>query len=248
MKARIFQTINAGLYLWREGCGLLVDGLHWGREAGMSELPGPIAEQLRTGRGLFAHMTGLLFTHLHTDHYDEGYVRMALQDHPELPLYGPKLPGANVTAQEVRPGVRRFSMGPAEVAAVETAHDGAIFRDMPHMSYLIRMDGESLFIAGDAALEPEAGDLVRELYDTPVEGAFLNLYQIVSPKGQEFLRRLAPRRLFLYHLPFPGDDRYQIILQSRQRLKRMPEGLPPVEFPAALSWVDGSSPEWAEHA
>lgn len=70
MRMSIFYSVNSGVYLWDGKSGVLVDGLHHGPEVGFSETPPILCKQLLRQEGLFAHLDGLLFTHLHPDHYD----------------------------------------------------------------------------------------------------------------------------------------------------------------------------------
>ena len=90
MNTAIFHSVNSGLYFWDGRDGLLIDGIHRGPETGCSSTPPSLRRQLEEGSGLFAHLTGLLFTHLHGDHFDpEGTTRL-LALRPELALYSPE--------------------------------------------------------------------------------------------------------------------------------------------------------------
>jgi hypothetical protein len=62
--------------------------------------------------------------------------------------------------------------------------------------------------------------------------------------GLDFLRRLKPRRIFLYHLPLPEDDvgNYHAFAHSICR-KPVP-GLAGIETLEAMSWIDGLRSEW----
>ena len=66
----IFHSVNAGLFLFCDGIGVAVDALHEGRAVGCSPMPEQLARESETGAGLFTHVTGTLFTHLHQDHFD----------------------------------------------------------------------------------------------------------------------------------------------------------------------------------
>lgn len=244
MKTNIFHTVNAGLYLWSGETGLLIDGLHAGRAQGFSPLPEGVGRALRTHCGLFAHLNALLFTHLHGDHYDRALLLEALRVEVPPLVYGPELSETSVEARPIRPGLWFFHAGQAHVLCLETVHDGEVFRGDPHRSLLVRVNGESIFIAGDALLRPDQAGVLGEYYGEPVAAAFVNLYQLAGEEGLAFLRALAPRRIFLYHEPFPQDDQFCYSVMARQVLRRLPADLPQPERLAQMSWIDGAAPAW----
>lgn len=246
MNLSIFHSVNAGLYFWDGEHGLLVDGIHDGRKEGLSPMPAFLAGQLSRHTGIFAHLNGVAFTHLHNDHYDENGLHTLLRGLPGLPVYGPGLSENSALVRPIRFGLCSIRMGNIGILARDTLHDGEAYRNDFHQSFLIRMGGESVFVAGDALLQPCDADDLTGFYDAPIEAAFCNLYQLASPDGQEFLRELAPKRVFLYHLPFPEDDRYCYHKLARQALKRYPSDLPPVEKPDHMSWVDDRVAQWDE--
>ena len=70
MELQIYHSVNEGLYLWNGTSGLLIDGLHRGREIGFSDTSEQYICMMRQGRSFFAKPNDLLFTHIHEDHYD----------------------------------------------------------------------------------------------------------------------------------------------------------------------------------
>lgn len=247
MHTAVFHSVNSGLYLWDGENGLLVDGIHQGREEGCSPMPEFLSMQMRRGSGLFAHLNGLLFTHLHRDHYDPARVHCLLREHPELPFYTPGSHCGPTAVCSVRRGECTVRMGSAYILARNTVHDGERFRGDAHQSYLIRMGGETFFIAGDAALTPEDAAAFSGFYGGEVDAGFFNLYQLSSPQGQDFLRILCPRRIFLEHLPFREDDRFHYRSLARQAARSLPEDLPRVEILPHMSWIDGKAAQWEPH-
>lgn len=244
MNTRIFHSVNSGLYFWDGMAGLLVDGIHTGQEKGFSPMPAFLAGQLARHTGLFAHVDGVLFTHQHPDHFQRQGLHRLL-DGPEPPcVYAPGLPENRASIRPIRPGMCRVQMAGAYILAKDTVHDGGKFRDTPHQSYLIRMGGETFFIAGDAALTAEDAAAFSGFYGGEVDGAFLNLYQLSSPRGQDFLRILRPKRLFLEHLPFKEDDRFHYRTLARQAARSLPAGLPRAEILSHMSWIDGRAAQW----
>lgn len=246
MTTEIFHSVNAGLYFWNGGKGVLVDGIHRGIEEGLSLMPEFLVGQLHQRAGLFAHLDLLLFTHLHPDHYDPQLTAQLRRNQPQLPVLGPELQQGDVLVRPIRAGLRQARARGICLLAEDTEHDGAAFQGTPHQSYLLDLNGEIFFIAGDAALCPSDAEDLRDFYGRPVAGAFFNLYQLASPGGQDFIRRLAPERVFLYHLPFPQDDSCHYRQLARQAVKRYPGDLPPVEQLQHMAWLDGRVAEWRE--
>ena len=75
MELQIYHSVNEGLYLWNGTSGLLIDGLHRGREIGFSDTSEQYICMMRQGRSFFAKPNDLLFTHIHEDHYDQALPR-----------------------------------------------------------------------------------------------------------------------------------------------------------------------------
>ena len=247
MNTCIFHSVNSGLYFWDGLAGLLVDGIHAGGEQGFSPMPAFLAGQLARRAGLFAHTDGVLFTHLHGDHFLRTGLRHLLDTQPRPGVYGPELPETRASIRPIRPGLCRVQLAGAYILAKDTVHDGEVFRNEPHQSYLIRMGGETFFIAGDAALTPEDAAAFSGFYGGEVDAGFFNLYQLSSPQGRDFLRILRPRRIFLEHLPFQKDDRFHYRSLARQAARSLPGDLPRAEILPHMSWIDGKAAQWEPH-
>ena len=243
MRTSIYHSVNSGLFFWSGNDGLLLDGLHQGGESGCSPMPDALTAQLRCGCGLFAHITGLLFTHLHGDHYDAAYVDSLRNIRPELPVYTPEV--WNGTGAKM--GENKVRLGAAWVYAQRTLHDGAQFREVPHYSYLLQMGAETFLIAGDAQLTPEDAEKFQSFQTGGrITAGFFNPYQLLSPSCQAFLRLLSLERIFLIHLPFPRDDIFHYWALARQSIERFPPELPPVEQLKHMAWRDDKPAPWAQ--
>lgn len=233
---RVYHTVSSGLYLWDGRHGLLVDGLHGGTDVGMSDTPADFPRALAQ-EAPFRDVQSLLFTHLHPDHYDEAAVAAAL-DLPGHPvLYGPGLTRRPPCLRPVRDALSLVKCEGAYVLALSTLHDGPGMEGVPHHSYLIRMGERNLFLAGDACLRPEDAALLEGFFTSPLDAAFLNPYQLASPAGQAFVRRMAPAQVLLQHLPAPADDRYHYQAMARHILATWPQDLPPLRLAQHHSWV-----------
>lgn len=244
METAIFHSVNAGLYFWDGQNGLLVDAVHEGREEGLSPMPEFLEKQMRRHSGIFGHLNGMLFTHLHHDHFDAEKVSEIQRSAARLPIYGPNLLDGRVELKIVRPDTYRLVMGDVPVWAWDTRHDGMAFAATPHQSFLLTLSNEHFFVAGDAILSANDAARVLESHCGTVEAAFCNLYQLASLDGQEFLRILSPKQVFLYHLPFFEDDTCGYHRLARQVLKKYSKNLPPVTQLKHMAWLDDKPAQW----
>lgn len=244
MKTKIFHSANAGLYFWDGTLGLLVDGLYRGYSVGFSDLPPSMEHAARSGTGCFAHLDGLLFTHLHPDHFDRELAQLVWR-RGDLPVCAPELDHPSGLLRPICEGTSRLRVKYSYLLARTSIHDGLLFREVPHRSYLLHIREENFFVAGDAILEPTEAPFFRDYYGGGVTAAFVNLYQAVSASGREFLRQLAPQRIFLYHLPLPKDDRNQFWRLAERIVRTFPKDLPPLVPLEQMDWVDHDAAEWA---
>lgn len=213
---KIFHTVNAGLYICNDEQGLLIDGLHLG-SGGFSETPVALLDRLLSHAYPFSGKTDLVFTHLHGDHYDLDLVRRFLQRNPHSSIYLPQ-PGDAKTAQRVH--FDRFVL-----TAFSTVHDGAAFAQVPHRSFCLQAENRQIVICGDGIVHRLLAEQIQALCGDKTDAVFVNVYQLASKEGQEFLNALNPEHIFLYHLPFPEEDPYGYRSMAKNVVARQPENL-----------------------
>ncbi|MFV0497624.1 MAG: MBL fold metallo-hydrolase [Candidatus Fimivivens sp.] len=246
MQTAIFHTVNSGLYFWDGKTGILVDGLHGGANIGFSDMPPEICKQLDEKSGFFSHLDGILFTHFHPDHFDRKKLLSAIQS-PTPPLvYGPSLPETTVASHRIFSDTWLFRVGDVHVLSTKTCHDGERFKNALHHSLLLRFGQESFFIAGDALLQESRADLLINFFNAPITAAFINVYQAFSKECFDFMRKLQPQRIFLYHLPFERDDTFDYFSLAQRALKRFPTDLPKLELLEQMQWLDRCVGDWCE--
>lgn len=238
MEATIFHGVNNSLYFRRGDRTVIVDGIHQGWQEGFSSMHPSMVEALRRHKGLFRQPELVLFTHLHTDHYDRSLLLQAMEARPIPRVYGPGLDLSNVMPQTL--GAREYVLpfGSGKLLAQDTVHEGEEYQNDRHQTFLLELDRERFFLAGDAILREEDADRLRVLAGGPVAAAFLNVYQLWSPVSVAFLRMLAPERIFLNHMPFPEDDRDNLYGLARQVVRHFPANLPRPLLLKPMNWVD----------
>lgn len=241
MDTHIYHTVNSGLFFWDGSSGILVDGLHLGVERGFSTMPECLLEQLKASTGLFQLTDQVLFTHFHTDHFHRGLMEMLLNRKPISAIYGPGLPENN-TACELLPGeVSKILLPSGALYAKNTLHEGNYKQD-PHQSFLLQLENESFFMAGDAELTYQDAEAFLPYTSGKITAGFFNVYQLLAPEGLEFIKNLPFERIFIYHLPFPEDDRFSYRRLARQVLKHPPKDIPDIELLPQMAWLDNKIP------
>ncbi len=243
----IFYTINAGLYISSGRTALLIDGIHQGPSVGLSLMPEGLWEQILWGKGKFKRLDGLLFTHLHVDHYDAEMVGELLEQRPGISLWGPQLESRGIQRYREIPGGCEFEIGDFRIAAYDTTHSAECFKEVVHQSFLIlnKLNGERFFIGGDAIFSPVLAGMIKRNAggQNSVTAAFINVYHLIEEPSREFLLRLAPDRLLLYHRPYKKDDICNYLSMIRSTLRRDPMPGYTIELPEYMHWVSSEAPD-----
>lgn len=251
MKTKIYHTVNCGLYFWRDGAGILFDGLHGrGPYQCFSPLPDSIWRQMLCGQGLFAHLDGALFSHAHGDHCDPDLLYFVQHASSPLPcfLYGGA--GNTIPAAAAMPGAVRMETGPFTIYAIESAHNGAdpkhreLFQ-LPNCIFLLESGEERFLIGADGRLP------VPERFPgllTHIDIAFLNPCHLDEPESVQTLRSIQPAKTALYHLPFREDDRYQYHGMAARLIRQPPEGIAVPFLLSQMAWFQEEAPPWAARA
>lgn len=246
MKVTIFNTVNAGIYLYNEGVGLLIDGLHAGEKNKFSPMPQNLLFNIINCPSIFPCINAVLFTHLHADHFDSKPLDLCMEQEVPPLVYGPEL-GVRVTipTRNIGNDMDELKVGNMTITAINTEHDGASYLKSPHKSYLIRTGDETIFVAGDAIILPELSEQIKTVMPAVayLDAVFFNIYQVQSKKSLEFLRRMNVKRIFLYHLPLPEHDIANYYKLCSYSKKRFPNDLPMFEIPEHMAWIDDNVPE-----
>ncbi len=239
VKTRIFHTVNAGLYIQSPGARLLIDGLHQGKAEGCSPMLEALRAQAAEGTGFFFDLDGLLFTHLHGDHFDAALTAYVLG----LPCT-PQLLGADFDPESGRfsleaASVRALRFRDMQITLLPSVHEGAMFAALPHNSLLLNTPDARLFIAGDAVLD--AGLCSQVLACSggqPFQALFINPMQLLSDCGKAFLRAVPAAHIFVYHIPFPEDDVFHYGQTAKWTVKACSAEFPNLSILTHMQWAD----------
>lgn len=243
METAIFHAGNAGLFFYQNGTGILIDAIYDGSNVGMSPMPQAWLTDMKQGSGLFGKTDGLLFTHLHPDHYNEELTAAYLAGtNRDITIYAPDWTRNNIQPDEIGDGMKSFRIGDVQIISRRTVHDGEPWRKDPHESYLIKMGGENFFVAGDAELFAEDAAAFGK-YEYKLDAAFVNLYQLGGRSSMQCIADLDAERVILYHLPFQEDDCCYYWPMGKQAARGFSRryGIE-VEILKHMSWLDGNNP------
>ena len=238
MNTEIYHTENAGVYLTDGNTGILIDGIHGGRSVGYSEMEKETGMQIWNRTGVFRNLKGLLFTHLHIDHFEGNRVKAFMDAYPDIAIWGPGIPRRHV-GNWTRSGTETsFLIGKFCIRAYDTEHSGDMFKEERHCSLLVSsmVNNESVFLSGDARFTPELAQHI--LCEVPrVDLIFIMGYQILEKTSIRFLEALQPGRVILYHNPDQQDDIYQQITWTKRLAEQNPIPGHTIEVAEHRKWI-----------
>ena len=195
MKVSVTLSANAGVALNIGGHRIWVDALHDRRAEPFSTVS-PALQQKMLQCEAFQRPEWICYTHDHPDHYSRKLTQAAQQLWPQAQVL---LPDA-AWEQE-----RTVAAGGLALRFVKLPHAGAQYADVLHYGMIISYLRRNILIPGDCAVGSET--LAQAISGLHIDMALLNFPWITLNKGREFLQEhLAESTIYLYHLPFAGDD------------------------------------------
>lgn len=215
-----FHSLNSGLYFRDKDNGLLIDMLHSGSDTGFSKFPQSLLQDMKQHTGIFSHKNDLIFTHTHSDHFDDKLVDQFHSLYQNSSIYIPNRSKLNCQEFPLSESVSLIKTASFDIYAFKSIHDGPAFEEVFHISYLIQIYNMSYIILGDALLDSNLFHLFSPYIHTPIQGIFLNPYQLNNPISQTYFRHINSKHLFLYHLPLPEDDIYNYQLLAELSLNQ----------------------------
>ena len=191
---KITLICNCGLAIEAGGRMLLIDAL-------TEELP-PFyraPEQTRRaiigGEGEYQNVCGLLFTHLHPDHFDREDAIAFAARHAQAALYIPN---------RRQPAPEALELGPFTVELHRVRHTSVPGYGKSTVDVMIvRAEGKSVYIASDAAPEEQLHEHV--LAGRKMDAAFWNGEMLLYKPERAYLAAAAAKS-YVYHLPLDAQD------------------------------------------
>ena len=194
---RITLICNCGLVFSSGETCLLIDALTQ-ELAPFYRAPESVRQEIVTGTGAYEKTCGLLFTHLHPDHYDKEAAQAFAQYHLRAALYVPnrrELPPERLT-------VGSFTVELHRVRHTQVAGYGKSTVD----AMIISAEGKRVYVSSDAAPEVSLHESV--LHGRRMDAAFWNGEMLLYKPEREALCRFAAQN-FIYHIPGDPQDGFR---------------------------------------
>ena len=194
---KITLICNCGLVFSSGETCLLIDALTQ-ELAPFYRAPESVRQEIVTGTGAYEKTCGLLFTHLHPDHYDKEAAQAFAQYHLRAALYVPnrrELPPERLT-------VGGFTVELHRVRHTQVAGYGKSTVD----AMIISAEGKRVYVSSDAAPEVSLHESV--LHGRRMDAAFWNGEMLLYKPEREALCRFAAQN-FIYHIPGDPQDGFR---------------------------------------
>ena len=194
---KITLICNCGLVFSSGGEFLLIDALTQ-ELAPFYRAPESVRQEIVTGTGAYEKTCGLLFTHLHPDHYDKEAAQAFAQYHLRAALYVPnrrELPPERLT-------VGGFTVELHRVRHTQVAGYGKSTVDV----MIVSAEGKRVYVSSDAAPEVSLHESV--LHGRRIDAAFWNGEMLLYKPEREALCRFAAQN-FIYHIPGDPQDGFR---------------------------------------
>jgi len=201
---------SAGVCLEYGGKTLLIDVLN-GAWPPYREITETDTARVLSGEGIFSDVCGLLYTHLHPDHYSESRTKAFLKLHPGVKTFLP---------QEDGPEKLVFEAGPFHVECISFAHTPIPYDLVKHYVMLISAGEKSVYLTADAA--PDCERHRRILDGRRANAGFWNGQYLSYPETRALMAQCAGQN-YIYHLPDePGNG---IRRKCQRNFERFPQEL-----------------------
>ena len=200
---KITLICNCGLALESGGQTLLLDALTQ-ELAPFYRAPEKTRREIIAGEGEYASVCGLLFTHLHPDHFDREAAEEFSARHKNALVY---IPSRREPAPETL-SIGSFTVELHRVRHTQVAGYGKSTVDV----MIVSCEGNCVYVASDTA--PEAAIHESVLRGRKVDAAFWNGEMLLYKPEREALCRFAAQN-FIYHIPGDPQDGF------RRKLERL---------------------------
>jgi len=215
-KSYAILVSNTAVLVVHKGVRILLDGLYKDLGKNFTDLPEWAWKQMKQGKGELANVDYLLFSHSHYDHYYSPYFFEYMEKNEIKGLFLPPVDDTSGLAEaeaEYASKLLRLDENFEVVLDDEVTmknftvrHIDKQFYDIPNQCIRLDVAGTKLTFFSDADYHEEA---FLEAKDFQCDIAFVTPIFYNSSKGRRILRDiLGVRKVVIYHLPSPDDDRF----------------------------------------
>ncbi len=226
---RITLVANAGILFSYGGTTLLADSIYGDVGHPFSNLSQKTWDAMLSGKSPFEKIDYLIFTHAHSDHFSPLRTEMFLRARRVKGIFYPDdvtsvMKKFRAVLTEIGiPAVSfskltdhaTFQIEPEiSVSGFSTLHLDKKYKDVPHFCCIVTFGKKKILLTSDVDYTNETFENLRSVHFAAV---FVNPLFFSALRNKKFFRgRLDTESYFVYHVPFPADDRFRM----RERLNR----------------------------
>ncbi|WP_193708305.1 MBL fold metallo-hydrolase [Alkalibaculum sporogenes] len=240
---KIYYIANTGFLLEHNDKKVLIDAIHTKQVDPYHSVDPDTINKIIAGAPPFNDLDLLLFTHYHWDHFDGETSLEVLINQPKLKLFSSKqtvqylktLSNYNTSLDnQIEYGdvdikdIKEFNVNGINFSVASMIHDGAKFSNVVNFSYIVKMDGITVFHCGDA--KPDQSNYESfSLYKQNISIALLDFPYVSLIPGRKVINTfITPQKILLMHLPNEKKDIYNWISTTNKIIDRYGHELPEI--------------------
>lgn len=222
---------NAGILIQYQNTRILIDGIHFDKRHYFSPMSEKALNEFLSGKGQFANIDFLLFTHHHVDHFSPKYTMEYLKNNMVRTVFMPKkgdgkctelknfMAARNINARLLdMPFKKRYTYligNNIGITVFNTVHMGEQFKDVENYCYILTIENKNILFTADAEYNAEYYE--QSLKNIPIHTVFVNPLYLNNVQGRSVITQtIKPHQTIIYHIPFQQDDR----LEFRKMVKK----------------------------
>lgn len=213
---KVFYTVNSGVWVESGSDTVVIDMIHQGGEAGFSITPERFWASLK-------HPVLSVWTHRHSDHFDIEGAKRLVNLSPESKCWAPDYARNTAEMHAACENVLFTRQGKLTVYLIRALHDGIGFEETPLYVPVVTDGIRCCVLASDAVITEKLIQTIRLVCIGKVDDLFVNLYQWGTKEQRKQLLALAPKQIYMYHLPFPADDHLHLRELAQKLVRQVGE-------------------------
>ncbi|MEG1583977.1 MAG: MBL fold metallo-hydrolase [Anaerovorax sp.] len=210
----VTYLMNSGLLIEAGGKKMIIDALSGNTEY-FDKMPKKLVTEITKGKGIFENLNAMLFTHDHVDHFNEETANLCRKNNDLEWVFIPE-------EEETCPSFVEKNLEDVQIFCLKIPHSGKEFRNVKHYAFLIRHEGDSIYVSGDSELQEPTQ--ISMLGGVPVTKAFFNGFHLQFEKGRKIIEGIKAETTYIYHIPLKKDDKHGIrkaVIANQKKYKNL---------------------------
>ncbi len=244
-RINVLYIANSGVIIQTKDKKVLIDGVHTERCKPYYSVSNDVLEKMVLNEAPYNNIDIILFTHHHPDHFNAEMTVEILKRNKHTQLIGPKLVMDKIRGTNIYNSILDSQLRSVELPRysnielrikdipfqiINLAHDGEIYSGVDNYAYMFEMKNKVVLHLGDAQpslFNFESAELILE---NAVDYLFIPFPFIGLAEGREVIKRIAPKKLFVTHLPDKQYDTTNWLLKTYKVYKKYQSQLPNTEL------------------